>query len=72
MKLIDGVWYYFNTDDEKKLREIEQKASIIGYARVLRRTYRKAKESEAYKARLVDYCKNILTELVPQVECLSF
>ena len=64
--------YYFNTDDEAALQEIENKAAIIGYARVLRRTFRKAKESEEYKARLIEYCKNALCALVPQTDSLSF
>ena len=64
--------YYFETDDAAALQEIENKAAIIGYARVLRRTFRKAKESEEYKARMVDYCKNALCTLVPQTDSLAF
>ena len=64
--------YYFNTDDEAVLQDIEQKAAVIGYARILRRTYRKAKESEAYKEKLIDYCKKTLYDLVPKTESLAF
>ena len=64
--------YYFGDGDEALLQEIENKAAIIGYARVLRRTFRKAKEDEAYKARLVEYCKTALCELVPKTDSLSF
>ena len=64
--------YYFDTDDEAILQDIENKAAIIGYSRVLRRTFRKAKESEEYKARLVEYCKNTLCELVPKTDTLYF
>ena len=64
--------YYFDTEDESVLREIENKAAIIGYARVLRRTVRKAKESEDYKARLIAYCKNALCTLVPVTDSLTF
>ena len=64
--------YYFDGADEAYLQEIENKAAIIGYARVLRRTFRKAKESEDYKARLIAYCKNALCTLVPQTDSLSF
>ena len=64
--------YYFDSADEAFLREIENKAAIIGYARVLRRTFRKAKEDEAYKARMIEYCKNALCELVPQTDSLAF
>lgn len=64
--------YYFEGKDEAFLQQIENKSAIIGYARVLRRTFRKAKESEDYKARLIDYCKNALCTLVPQTDSLSF
>ena len=64
--------YYFNTEDEAVWQAIEDKAAIIGYARVLRRTFRKAKEDEDYKARLVEYCKTALCELVPRTDTLSF
>lgn len=64
--------YYFDTDDEAVLQNMENKAAIIGYARLLRRTYRKAKESEEYKSRMIEYCKNVLCELVPQTDSLSF
>ncbi len=64
--------YYFNTDDEAVLQDIEQKAAVIGYTRILRRTYRKAKESEAYKEKLIDYCKKTLCDLVPKTESLAF
>lgn len=64
--------YYFGTEDEKTLCEIENKAAVIGYARLLRRTVRKAKESEEYKARLLEYCVQALTALVPQTDSLAF
>lgn len=66
------VRYYFGTDDEKVFSDVQNKAAIIGYARLLRRTVRKSKDSEDYKARMLDYCKNALTELVPQMDSLSF
>ena len=64
--------YYFGTEDAATLRDIENKAAVIGYARLLRRTVRKARESEEYKARLLEYCVQALTDLVPQLDTLSF
>jgi len=64
--------YYFGTEDEEFLQQIENKAAILGYSRLLRRTFRKAKESEEYKARLIEYCKNALCELVPKTDSLYF
>jgi len=63
---------YFETDDEAVLQKIEDRAAVICYARLLRRTFRKAKEDDAYKAKLVEYCKNALCTLVPRIDTLSF
>lgn len=63
---------YFETDDAAVLQRIEDQSAIICYARLLRRTYRKAKEDDAYKAKLVEYCKNALCDLVPRIDTLSF
>ena len=63
---------YFDTQDKEYLQHIEDASAIICYARLLRRTYRKAKEDEAYKARMIEYCKNALCELVPKTDKLWF
>jgi len=63
---------YFDTDDEAVLQRIEDQSAVICFARLLRRTFRKAKEDDAYKAKLVEYCKNTLCTLVPRIDSLSF
>ena len=68
----DTVKYYFDTEDEAVIRDIANKSMIIGFARLLRRTVRKAKESDEYSARLIEYCKNTLCELVPVTDSLTF
>ena len=45
---------------------------MIGYARLLRRTCRRAKDGDDYMARLIEFCKNALCELVPKTDSLSF
>ena len=64
--------FYFDSDDEAFLQSIEDKAAAIFYARLLRRTFRKAKEDENYKARMIDYCKKALCDLVPKLDTLAF
>ena len=64
--------YYFGTENPEKLAEIESKAAVICYARILRRTVRKAKETEDYKKKLIEYCINYLTENVPKIDSLYF
>ncbi len=58
---------YFGTEDKDALKEIENKAAVIGYARLLRRTIRRENNPE-----LVEYCKKTLTELVPVIDNLYF
>ena len=38
--------YYFRTEDEEKLAEIKEKASIIGYARLIRKLRKKGMPTE--------------------------
>jgi hypothetical protein len=53
------------------MQEIELKAKIIGYARMLRRTIRRVgKDTEEGKI-LIELCKNHLTELLPLVDTLE-
>ena len=66
------IKYYFNTEDSDKIAEIENKAAVICYSRILRRTVRKASESEDYKKRLIEFCRNYLIENVPETETLYF
>ena len=64
--------YYFGTEDKETLDGIERKAAVIAYARLLRHTVQKSAEPEDYRARRIEYCKNTLCELVPQIDSLTF
>ena len=66
------IKHYFNTEDSDKSAEIENKAAVICYSRILRRTFRKASESEDYKKRLIEFCRNYLIKNVPETESLYF
>ena len=63
--------YYFGTQDADALQAVEDKAAIICYARLLRRTVRKSKDDEAYKAKMIEYCKQALCDLVPKTQSLT-
>ena len=63
---------YFPDADDKTLDAIEARASVIGYARLLRRTLTKARDSEDYRARMAAFCRNTLCELVPETDSLYF
>ena len=62
---------YFN-GDKAKIQEVELKAKVIGYARMLRRTIRRVgKDTEEGKLQ-IELCKKYLTELVPLFDTLEF
>lgn len=63
---------YFETDDPKKIEEIENKAKIVGYTRMLRRAIRRQDtEAEASK-RDIPTCTAHLIDLVEKVDSLEF
>ncbi|MCR5522803.1 MAG: phosphotransferase [Clostridia bacterium] len=72
----DALWkltlkYYFPDKDEKYLNEIEAKASIISYARIMRQFIRKNEQNEN-TVKHIEFCKNYLIEKVPVTDSLSF
>lgn len=60
---------YLGTEDESVIDDVENKAKIVGYMRLLRRSInRKADDSEA----LIEFYTNELIRLVPLVNQLTF
>lgn len=73
-ELANKFWHmalsmYIGTDDSKKLTEVEDKARIIGYMRLLRRTVRR---DEPDKEELFNLYKGRLEELIPKFDTLTF
>ncbi len=63
---------YLGTNCEAKLREVEDKARVIGYARLIRRNLRRGGlETEDGRA-LIEHWKTELLELLDRVDELSF
>ena len=63
---------YLDTEDEARIQSVEDKAKIIGYTRIMRRTIRRGGlETEDGKA-LIEYCRAVLSELLPKVDTLLF
>ena len=63
---------YLDTTDEKRIKEVEEKAMIVGYTRIMRRTIRRhGFDSEEGRA-TIEYCKNILTQLLARTDTLTF
>ncbi len=60
---------YLGTDDETRIDEVERKAKIVGYMRLLRRTVRR---DEPNREQLIAHYKARLEKLIPTVEELTF
>ena len=61
---------YLGTDDEETFREVENKARVIGYTRLLRRTVRRPNEGGAKEK--IAYYKEKLIEVIDKVDTLEF
>ncbi|MBE6009861.1 MAG: STAS domain-containing protein [Lachnospiraceae bacterium] len=63
---------YLGTDDEERIREVENKARIIGYTRLIRRSIRRSGlETEAGRAEIEHWTQE-LTGLLDQTDTLQF
>ncbi|MBQ6559937.1 MAG: anti-sigma factor antagonist [Erysipelotrichaceae bacterium] len=63
---------YFDDKNEEKIQAIADKAKLIGYSRILRRTIRRnGYETEQGKA-LIDHCKKRIAELLESVDTLLY
>lgn len=70
--LIKVMAEYLGTEDEAKINEVLDKARILGYTRLIRRSIRrKGLESEKGRAE-IDCWKNMLIELVDKTDELTF
>lgn len=76
-EIAEKIWdktlrLYFGTDDEQKLKEYENKAKIIGYTRMMRRTIRRNGFDTEAGRKDIETCKQHLAELLPIVDSLTF
>lgn len=60
---------YLGTDDTQTIRSVENKAKIIGYTRMLRRSMRR---QEPNRVEAIANCKRHLEELLPRIDTLTF
>ena len=61
---------YLGTTDEAVLQSVEDKAKIIGYTRIMRRTIRRnGLNTESGRAE-IENCRKVLAELLPETETL--
>ena len=73
----DAIWYkslrlYLGTEDENTVRTVENKAKVVGYMRLLRRSIRRhGLDTEKGRAEIA-CCRDRLTELLSRVDALVF
>lgn len=60
---------YLETEDPARITEVENKAKIIGYARLLRRTVRRDAPD---REQMIAHCREQLMRLVPAADSLDF
>jgi len=63
---------YLGTEDEAACRSVEEKAMIVGYTRIMRRTIRRNGMNTESGRAMIEYCRKILGELLPKVDTLLF
>ena len=63
---------YFEGADEETLNEIERKAQVVGYARIMRRSIRRNGLNTEDGRKLIDNCRENLAKLLPLVDSLLF
>ena len=63
---------YLGTNDENKINEVEDKARIIGYTRMIRRSIRRGLDKEEIGKQEVDLWTSELMELLDRVDTLLF
>ena len=63
---------YLGTEDARKLTEVENKARIVGYARLIRRSIRRGGLDDPAAKREIDHWTAELLELLDQTDTLLF
>ena len=62
---------YFGTEDESFIRTVDEKAQLVGYTRLLRRSSRRLGQTEEGKAQ-IEVARQRLEELLERVDSLDF
>lgn len=63
---------YLGTDDKEKIKEVEEKAMLIGYTRLLRRLVRRGGLDDAEGRRCIETYKEHICDLLDRIDTLTF
>ncbi len=71
------IWHkslslYLDTEDEDRIREVAEKAMVVGYARLMRRTIKRIGYDDAEGKAIINNCKAHLEDLLTRVDTLVF
>ena len=62
---------YLGTNDQNVIAEVDKKARILGFMRLLRRLVRRGGLEDPKKKKEIDFFVEQLTKLVPEVDSLT-
>ena len=63
---------YLDTTDEKRIKEVEEKAMIVGYTRIMRRTIRRGGLETDEGRAVIENCRRNLSYLLAKTDTLVF
>ncbi len=71
------IWHkalslYLDTTDEARITEVAEKAMIIGYARLMRRTIKRIGFDDPEGKAIIENCENHLNDLLSRIDTLVF
>lgn len=62
---------YLGTKEEKRIREVEEKAKLLGQTRIMRRTIRRNGLNTEEGRKQIEYARETIAELLPRVDSLT-
>ena len=63
---------YLDSTDEKRIKEVEDKAKIVGFTRIMRRSIRRGGLDTEEGKKIIDKCGKELSELLSRTDTLVF
>jgi len=63
---------YLGTDDAERLNEVEDKASLIGLLRVMRRVIRIGEDKTDHGKKLIAVCHDMIADVLERYDTLTY
>ena len=63
--------HYLNTDDERRIKEVTEKASLLGYSRLIRKIRKKGTGSDKDREK-IKACMKKIKDIAPKLDTLEF